>query len=96
LFGVVSTNNYIEFATNREIKIFVDDRFDMYPIDQLDDLLALENPDITIDQKLTIFEKYRFDGAILGKEGKFFTALLETGWREEFTDGQSVLLVYDP
>lgn len=93
LFSSVRPNSYIELSFNGSVKIFVDDRFDMYPIEQLDDFTLLNSPDVENKEKLVVMQKYDFDAALLGSATSLAEDLINSGWRVEFSDEQWVLLV---
>lgn len=93
LFAPVPVNNYIELKSGTDIKIFVDDRFDMYPIQQIDAFTFLNDPEVAVETKLVVIEQYNFDAVLIGKETLLAEYLLRNGWEEEFSDTKWVLLL---
>lgn len=86
----VTTGNYLAFRYGREARVFVDDRFDMYPADLSDDVDALlaGTPDA-----LDVLDRREVDVVLWRRSGDLVALMgLAGGWETAYEDGAWVVL----
>jgi len=81
--------NYLELRYGAKARVFVDDRFDMYPLSvsrDYDTLLAARAG------ALDVLERWDVDVVLWQRKLPLVTLLEAKGWRETFSEGDYVVL----
>ena len=81
--------NYITLRYGSKVRIFVDDRFDMYPLSVSRDYeVLLSARPATLD----VLDRHDIDVVLWQKKLPLVQLLKATGWRETFTEDEYVIL----
>jgi len=85
--------NYLELRYGPKVRVFVDDRFDMYPLSvsrDYDQLLGARSG------ALDVLDRREIDVVLWQKKLPLVTLLEAKGWRESFSDKEYIVLQRQP
>lgn len=85
--------NYLEFRFGRNVRVFIDDRYDMYPADVAADYRALLHPDT---RTFDVLAERRVDLVLWERDGALVQLLDAARWRRVYRDSDWVVLERPP